>query len=266
MTDSASPGTAIPGFDHAIVGVEDLEAARRVWTRLGFTLCPRGRHIGWGTANYCVMFEHVYIELLGIVDPEQFTNNLDQRLAERGEGLLGMALAGRDPAVTHAALEHAGAEPPRDLKRVLELPGGDVTPEFNLVHLPATAAPGMSTFVCHHLTPELMRRPEWLRRSNGATGLVSAVVEVADPGADAWAYGTTFGVEAVDGTTIRLGRHEVHLRAGARGLAALTVAVADLSEAAERLDAEQVPYEEVLDVGLRVAAEDATGVDLVLQA
>jgi len=59
----------IAGIDHVIVGVRDLERARVGWTRLGFTLSPRGRHIGQGTANYCIMFASDYVELLGIVDP-----------------------------------------------------------------------------------------------------------------------------------------------------------------------------------------------------
>ena len=53
---------AITGIDHVVVGVGDLEGARRTWETLGFTLTPRGRHKGWGTANYCVMFADDYIE------------------------------------------------------------------------------------------------------------------------------------------------------------------------------------------------------------
>ncbi|MFI5017745.1 MAG: VOC family protein, partial [Dongiales bacterium] len=67
----------LTGIDHSLLGVRDLEAARRRFESLGFTLTPRGRHIGWGTANYCIMFEAGYVELLGIVDPAQFTNDLD---------------------------------------------------------------------------------------------------------------------------------------------------------------------------------------------
>ncbi len=52
---------AIPGLDHVLVGVGGLGAARRAWTRLGFTLTPRGRHIGWGTANTCIMFPRDYV-------------------------------------------------------------------------------------------------------------------------------------------------------------------------------------------------------------
>ncbi|MGQ3072105.1 MAG: VOC family protein, partial [Ferrovibrionaceae bacterium] len=72
---------ALTGLDHPLVGVADLEAARAGWARLGFTPTPRGRHIGWGTANYCIMFPDSYLELLGVVDPGQFTAGLAERLA-----------------------------------------------------------------------------------------------------------------------------------------------------------------------------------------
>ena len=66
----------ITGLDHLIVGVRDLEAARAQWARLGFNSTPRGRHLGWGTANHCLMLEEGYVELLGIVDPAGFDNGL----------------------------------------------------------------------------------------------------------------------------------------------------------------------------------------------
>ncbi|MEZ5904967.1 MAG: VOC family protein [Geminicoccaceae bacterium] len=53
---------------------------------LGFNSAARG-HVGWATANYCIMFRDDYLELLGIVDPTGFTNGLDERLAA-GEGLM----------------------------------------------------------------------------------------------------------------------------------------------------------------------------------
>ena len=84
MTEGRDGGIeAIGGLDHVLVGVRDLEAARRAWARLGFTLTPRGRHIGWGTANYCIMFAREYVELLGIVDPGLFVNRLDRFLETR---------------------------------------------------------------------------------------------------------------------------------------------------------------------------------------
>jgi catechol 2,3-dioxygenase-like lactoylglutathione lyase family enzyme len=188
----------ITGIDHTLVGVRDLEAARTVWSRLGFTVTPRGRHIGWGTGNYCVMLEEGYIELLGIVDPSQFCNNLDTLLEQR-EGLLGLAFATPDANACRDALEAAGLKPdgPKQLKRDLELPTGTVTPEFRLVFLPPESTPEVSAFVAHHLTPELVRRPDWLSHANGAQRLISATVVCADPVSAALGYLPIFGPDRI---------------------------------------------------------------------
>ena len=65
--------SGLAGIDHVVLGVRDLERARMGWTRLGFTLTPRGRHLGQGTANYCIMFARDYVELLGFVERDDAT-------------------------------------------------------------------------------------------------------------------------------------------------------------------------------------------------
>ena len=89
------------------------------------------------------MLEQGYIELLGIVDPTQFTNNLDKFLAER-EGLLGLAFRSRDNDQTATWLAAGGFTPdgPKDLKRALELPDGEVLPDFRLLFLPPAGDAG----------------------------------------------------------------------------------------------------------------------------
>ena len=188
----------LKGIDHTLVGVRDLEAARETWQRLGFTVTPRGRHIGWGTANYCIMFEQGYIELLGIVDASLFTNNLDKFLETR-EGLMGLAFASDDPEATKARLLAAGLHPdgPKDLKRLLELPEGTVVPEFRLLYLPKEETPDLSAFVCCHLTPELVRRPGWTRHPNGASGLAEITIIVEEPQRSAQGYAPYFGRDAI---------------------------------------------------------------------
>src|SRR5690349_8064438 len=188
----------ITGLDHTLVGVRDLEAARATWSRLGFTVTPRGRHIGWGTGNYCVMLEEGYIELLGIVDPSQFSNNLDKLLEQR-EGLLGLAFATPDANACFDALAAAGLKPdgPQQLKRNLELSTGAVTPEFRLVFLPPESTPEVSAFVVHHLTPELIRRPDWLVHANGAQRLISVTIMCADPVEAAMGYLPIFGPDRI---------------------------------------------------------------------
>ena len=59
---------AITGVDHPVIAVGDMEGARAVYERLGFTIPPRGSHIEWGTGNWCIMFADDYLELRGIVD------------------------------------------------------------------------------------------------------------------------------------------------------------------------------------------------------
>ncbi|HET6222526.1 MAG TPA: VOC family protein [Dongiaceae bacterium] len=189
---------SITGIDHSLVGVRDLEAARAAWQRLGFTLTPRGRHIGWGTANYCIMLDRGYVELLGIVDAAQFTNNLDKFLAER-EGLLGLAFGSRDATATRRGLAAIGLHPdgPKDLQRALELPGGNALPAFSLVFLPPEETPGLRAFFVQHLTPEIIRHPAWVVHANRAVSLEAVIAVVDAPAALAPAYARLFGDSAV---------------------------------------------------------------------
>ena len=274
--------SAITGIDHTLIGVRDLEKARASYARLGFTPCPRGSHIGWGTANYCLMFPDDYVEILSIVDPSQFTNNLDAFLAKR-EGLMGLAWATRDGNAVKAELERAGiaADGPKDLKRRLELPEGTVLPEFKLVYPSPGATPSLASFVCQHLTPDLLRRPEWLAHPNGANGLVGITVAVEDSSGLAAAYGRVFGMGAVtrtdDTVVVRVGPHVVmfapsealdllhpgfELPAGAElPLAAvMTVAVADLAKTSSFLRGRSIQHDDVEGQAIMVPPSQACGV------
>ncbi|HEV7369836.1 VOC family protein [Arenibaculum sp.] len=267
------------GIDHTLVGVADLEAARARWQRLGFTTTPRGRHIGWGTANYCIMFERDYAELLGIVDPAQFVNRLDRLLETRGEGLLGLAFGADDPDAVHAMLGPERSEPPKDLARLLELPTGTVKPAFRLVHFKPETTPGLSSFVTGHLTPGLLRRPDWLRHANGAVGIEGVTVVVDDPAALAPAYARLFGADAVrEGGSrldVRVGRH--HLRfltanrfarrypgapvpTGLPAPAVMTLLVENLAATAGHLAREGIETLPVTGERLVVPSAQATGV------
>ncbi|MCW0236627.1 MAG: VOC family protein [Ferrovibrio sp.] len=173
----------ITGLDHTVLAVTDLEAARINWQKLGFTLTPRGRHIGWATGNYCIMFSCTYHELLGVAEPGGYTAGLEEALQVRGEGVHKVALGIDDAAAAVAELRASGLNPsaPQDLKRELQLPEGTVLPAFSLVHLPPEATPQLSMFLCQHLTPELLRRPGWLVHPNGAEQISSVIVVTDNP-------------------------------------------------------------------------------------
>jgi hypothetical protein len=271
--------SAIAGIDHALIGVRDLEAARAAWQALGFTVTPRGRHIGWGTANYCVMLERGYVELLGIVDPQQFTNDLDKFLAER-EGPLGLAFRSREAERTARWLRERGLTPdgPKELTRTLELPEGDVSPAFRLVFPPPEATPGLRSFFCQHLTPDLIRPPGWLMHRIHAFSLEAVVTVVERPSDLAPAYARLFGPSAVTAETgsLRVATGEgallfvtaAGLQARYPGIdlprhdppwtAALQIGVPILPDAADYLEAKGVRIAGTRD-GFAVPPDRATG-------
>ncbi len=275
----------IAGIDHVIVGVRDLESARRGWERLGFTLSPRGRHIGQGTANYCIMFPSDYVELLGIVDPNDFLHRLDAFLVGR-EGLMAAAFAPAAPLdELRAALLSRRLHPsePRPLGRRLELPEGAVEPRFSLVSLPAEETPGLDSFICAHLTPELMRRPEWLDHPNGVLGLSGIHVLVENAAALLAPYDRLFGIQQVTTTDavvcVHVGRHRIlfstaddfstmypKLDIGADfplpGIAAVEFEIGSREITAGYLTRRQVPFEEIPEGSLVVPAREANGVML----
>jgi hypothetical protein len=272
----------IAGIDHIIVGVEHLERARLGWARLGFTLTPRGRHIGQGTANYCIMFRRDYLELLGFVEPDEFGHRLEAFLSRR-EGPMSVAFAPvRNAAATREALAGLGLHPgePRALGRALELPEGAVVPRFTLLALPPDETPALDCFVCGHLTPELVRRPRWLSHPNGTSGIKTVHLLVADPAGLAAAYRRLAGAEQVSTASgrlaVRLGRHRLMFstaeafRAAQPGVAvsgdfpmpgilALDLAVRSRKRTAAYLQKAGVVFDELPDGRLAVAPGEANG-------
>jgi hypothetical protein len=274
----------LSGIDHVIVAVDDLERARTVWTKLGFSLTPRGRHLQRGTGNYCIMFERDYLELMGIVDAAQDTGVLGDFLRQ-GEGLRGLALATRAGDETAAALERRGLHPtpPSDLARQLELPEGTVLPRFKLVSLPPEETPALSAFVCQHLTPELVRRPAWLRHENAVTGIAGVTVVVAATEPLRPAYERLFGADVVttdDVLTVHVGGHVIlfvtaddfaalypEAEPVARPLpaiGALSLRSRDLAATADHFARWHVAHDEAADGSLLVPASEATGALLLI--
>ena len=229
------------------------------------------------------MFETDYVELLGIVDPAGFTNKLDRFLKIR-EGLMGLAFSTETAEAVSVALEAASIDykGPADLSRLLELPEGEVEPAFKLVYLNG-ATPGVSSFVCQHLTPDLVWRPEWIRHANGVTGIDSMTVVVRNTSTPRAGWRTFLGKDAV--TEIgeqefiaMVGQTELRFLTEAAAKAALpdlrrrkwrppflagmALSVGDPAETVKALEAGGVKYARKDDETIAVSGSQANGVSL----
>ena len=186
-----TPGIA--GLDHAVIAVRDLDAARDTFTRMGFSLAPRGLH-STGSSNHNVMLGQDYFELLQVPRTNALQAYYHEFLRHQ-EGLAALALTGADLQAAMPALTQEGFEPspPLDFSRKVTSGSRTGTARFRLTNLAAHTTRGALLFICQHFTRELVWLPELQKHDNGATGL-GAVAFVAEKVAYlAGVYGRVFG-------------------------------------------------------------------------
>lgn len=265
---------SITRFDHAVVGVTDLDAAARMWSRLGFRITPKGEHEGKGTANYCVMLPNAYVELIGITDPALAGEKLVTRFSGNPAGV-GLAFGSDNPETTHAALRAAGLEAGdvQRLQRPLDLDGTREMVRFANVRINDERLAPLTQFTCHHITPELTRaRHEWMLHANGATAMRAVTVSVPDFAPVRALWSAMFGnlVEADGGLSVKLcdvtlsaitpkdavARFGHGVPSGMAHVAALTFATNECDAAAAMWDMGGVSYRE--EKGRLVAAPKST--------
>ena len=187
----------IQGIDHAVVAVRNLDAARDTFARMGFTLTPRGFHT-LGSQNHCVMLGQDYVELVWL--PPGLKMKVRPFIAdflERGEGLAALALKTNDAAAAHAELARAGLDPTRPMRfsRPVDVPEGRRDAAFRTLDIGRKYAPAGRMFVCQHLTPDLVWRPEHQRHGNGASALAAVAIVARDVAPVARMYSRIFDRE-----------------------------------------------------------------------
>ena len=277
----------IESLDHPVIAVRDLNAARITYEALGFTIPPRGSHIEWGTGNLCVMFPDDYLEIRGIVDASRFTMNLDKHLDQFGEGLMGVAFRTDDVQTSYREMVDRGMRvaEPRRLTRNFEHPEGWTQPSFELcVPEPDDIEGLMHVVVLQHLTPELIRRPDFLSHQNACVGVNAMAGMIDDTERVAAKLALLLGDDAVqsDAEGVHLmvpnGRqielllpHAYRARFGdvdeapdweTPRLAAMTLRVEDLSRTQDVLAANDLPFDITDDGAIRVAPDYTCGVIL----
>lgn len=278
----------IESLDHPVIAVQDLGGARRTWERLGFVVPPRGSHVEWGTGNLCIMFYEDYIELRGIIDPSRFVMNMDRHLDRFGEGLMGVAFRTEHILSSYVSMSENGirVDRVRHLTRNFEHPDGWTQPSFELcAPEPDDVCGLMHVLVLEHLTPELLRRPEFVLHPNGCQGISGMAGTIHDVARVAGRMRPFLGDAAVsqeaDGVILTLptgqrielllpARYEAEYGPAATSvdddtprLGVLILRVNEVAQARTALDGNGVLYRVAQDGAVNVDPAEACGTRLV---
>jgi hypothetical protein len=175
-------------LDHLGVAARDLAPMCAAYERLGFTLSPIAQQSGrrrpdlpvekYGSGNRCAFLKHGYIELIAILDPALFDNNLNAFLA-RYAGIHILALAMLDEEANLTRLREAGIDIPgvAYLERPVEAGG----PIARFARLPFPDPPEGRVQLIRHLTPELVWQDRWMDHANRAEVLEAAILCAENP-------------------------------------------------------------------------------------
>lgn len=175
MAEPGRPSSAAL-IDHLVLSTPDLGAAREELAALGFVTSPFQAHPRFGTGNHLVVLDNIYIELLGIVDPDPpdpaFLALVEPSIAVGG-ALAFVAVTAHDPQGYADALQASGhaTDEVKTWSRPAYTPSGEFTASFTTFTFAPTMLPGAMTFFCKQHTPELIYQKEWQRHANSVRSL-----------------------------------------------------------------------------------------------
>ncbi|MGN6308041.1 MAG: VOC family protein [Xanthobacteraceae bacterium] len=197
----------VKGIDHIVILVSDLDASAKSFAALGFTLSPRGTHSPhMGSANYTIILQDDYFELLGMIAETLRNASKREALAKNGEGMSSIACRIGDAHAARAALAELGiaTSDVMDFSRPLPLPDGSTgTAAFAVTTFEPREVPRGEMFMCQHKTRDMVWRPELMTHANGAIALAGVVVCSTSPEETARGFGRLFAAGQVHGADNR---------------------------------------------------------------
>jgi catechol 2,3-dioxygenase-like lactoylglutathione lyase family enzyme len=179
------------GLDHIVHAVRDLDAAAEFYVRAGFTVGSRNRH-PWGTHNRIVQFPGVFIELLGVREPELITaasrgtfsfGSFTRDFLAHDQGLAMLVLKGRGAADAEAfRAAGIGDFDVFDFEREAKRPdGSSVKVAFSLAFAADPKTPDAGYFTCQQHYPENFWNPAFQDHANGVSGVTEVVMVSEKP-------------------------------------------------------------------------------------
>jgi len=197
------------GIDHLVLAVQDLDAAAAEYERLGFTLTPRAQH-PFGTGNRLAQFDHDFLELLAVTQPQDINDhqdgvvsfgafNLDYLDVREGMSMIALKSDGWEEDRKTFGDAGLNLSAPFEFSRLARQPdGSDVTVGFKLTFVPDPATPEAIFFTCDHQhAPEYFYKPAFQKHENGATAIDEVMMVANDPSQSKDFFDRLYGSENV---------------------------------------------------------------------
>jgi hypothetical protein len=173
-------------LDHVGHFVRDARAAAAALVRAGFAPTPVSVQVApdggpTGTGNVCAMMARGYMEVLFKTADTPLGREFEAALA-RHSGIQLAAFAVADAIAWHRRLGEAGfrTRPIAPFKRPVGTETGADTASFTVARVePGEMAEGRIQMLTHH-TEDAVWQKRWLNHPNGARGLASLAIVVAD--------------------------------------------------------------------------------------
>jgi catechol 2,3-dioxygenase-like lactoylglutathione lyase family enzyme len=268
-------------LNHIVIGVRDLEAARRAYSALGFVVSSGGRHPG-GTQNLNIILSSgAYLELISPYDTTLPAGRSMAERLEKGEGAYsaGLEIASAENAVHE--LSAAGIKVTGPTAGTIVMPGETQPPPRWWTVAFADKMASRPLFLIQYVPYHFPARSH----PNSALSLSALLIGVSDQEKAAAAYaaigevndreiplpefgaigkqitlerGSIFLLRATDPT----GPTGRRLREQGEGILAIRVGVTDLDQARKATQNKSIPADE----SLLISPEKGAGVWLQLEA
>jgi len=174
-------------LDHVVINtLFDMDRAAELMSQLGFTLTPRGYH-SLGSINHLVMFEHDYLELIGLPSGADV---LRKDVLESPRGLNGLVFQASDIDACQRTLRDSGLAmlEPQSFSRPVTIDGVEHLARFRTVRTAPELFEAGRIYYCQHFTPELVWHGPWMSHSNGVRGLSELVIVTSNLETDVLRY------------------------------------------------------------------------------
>ena len=231
------------GLDHALIAVDDLDAAMRAYDALGFQVIRGGTHPDHGTHNALVpLSDGFYLELMGVWDrtlasKHPHTNQVVQALARHNRLAL-FALDTEDLDADVKAIRERGQAIGAPVAGERERPDGERV-AWRTAHPDDPRLP----FLIEDVTPRAARVPEADTGIGTSLSVEAIVVANRDVKRVEAEYARLFGRDPQERSWM-LDRGSLRLRAGDADheLQALVLATADVEQLADRWRSRDVAF------------------------